>query len=98
MPILMDLSFGSPTVWLGLSAGLDRARRLPAGSSPRSRKLGLIFGVAEGSLSVVLFGRAREYPRTQRSRLRSPTPTCPGSSRAVPEPCRTSRKRTTSRP
>lgn len=34
VPILMDLTFGSPTVWLGLSAGLDRARPLPAGSPP----------------------------------------------------------------
>lgn len=59
MPLELELTLGSPVVWLGLIRGMDRVKPLPAGSGPRVDEHGLLFRADEWTLSVGLFGRPR---------------------------------------
>lgn len=59
MPIELELTLGSPLVWLGLTRGMDHMKPLPTDSGPRLDEQGLLFRADEWTLSVALFGRPR---------------------------------------
>ncbi|MFC7597538.1 hypothetical protein ACFQU3_19640 [Terrabacter sp. GCM10028922] len=59
MPLELELTLGSPLVWLGLPRGMDHLRPLPAESGPRFDEQGLLFRADEWTLSVALFSRPR---------------------------------------
>ena len=66
MPLELELTVGSPLVWLGLIRGMDHLKPLPAKSGPRVDKRGLLFRADEWALSVAPFSRPA-HPRTSSS-------------------------------
>ena len=59
MPLELEITLGSPLVWLGLTRGLDHVKPLPVSGAPRVAEHGLLFRADDWTLSVVLFGRPR---------------------------------------
>jgi hypothetical protein len=59
VPLELELTLGSPVVWLGLTRGMDHVKPLPTDSGPRVDEHGLLFRADEWTLSVALFGRPR---------------------------------------
>ena len=59
VPLELELTLGSPLVWLGLIRGMDHLKPLPPKSGPRVDELGLLFRADEWTLSIALFSRPR---------------------------------------
>ena len=59
MPLELQLTLGSPLVWLGLIRGMDRPKAVPPRGGPRLDQHGMHFRADDWTLSVALFARPR---------------------------------------